>query len=85
MKFSIERDSIYFVYLKPNTFCCKCLSQARRVGYGLWVKVFNATFDNISVISWRSVLLVVENEILPTLSSSNPPLFMINVCIKPGE
>ena len=24
--------------------------------------VFNATFNNISVISWRSVLLVEENE-----------------------
>jgi hypothetical protein len=60
MKFSIERDSIYIVYLILNTFYCKCLHQARRVGYGLWVKVFNATFDNISIISWRSVLLVVE-------------------------
>jgi hypothetical protein len=25
------------------------------------VMVFNATFNNISVISWRSVLLVEEN------------------------
>ena len=25
--------------------------------------VFNATFDNISVISWRSVLLVEETEV----------------------
>ena len=27
---------------------------------GLWFKVLNATFNNISVISWRSVLLVEE-------------------------
>jgi hypothetical protein len=27
------------------------------------VKVFNATFNNISVISWRSVLLVEETEV----------------------
>ena len=27
--------------------------------YG-WYMVFNATFNNISVISWRSVLLVEE-------------------------
>jgi len=27
---------------------------------GVKVMVFNATFDNISVISWRSVLLVEE-------------------------
>ena len=26
----------------------------------IWVMVFNATFNNISVISWRSVLLVEE-------------------------
>jgi len=25
-----------------------------------WVMVFNATFNNISVISWQSVLLVEE-------------------------
>ena len=28
------------------------------VGNGVSVMVFNATFNNISVISWRSVLLV---------------------------
>jgi hypothetical protein len=27
---------------------------------GLWDMVYNATFNNISVISWRSVLLVEE-------------------------
>jgi len=30
----------------------------------MWVRVFNATFNNISVISWRSVLLVEETGIL---------------------
>jgi hypothetical protein len=29
-------------------------------GFG-WFMVFDATFNNISVISWQSVLLVVEN------------------------
>jgi uncharacterized DUF497 family protein len=29
---------------------------------GLWLIVFNATFNNISVISWRSVSLVEETE-----------------------
>ena len=29
-------------------------------GLWLWFMVFNATFKNISVISWRSVLLVEE-------------------------
>jgi len=27
------------------------------------VMMFNATFNNISVISWRSVLLMEENEV----------------------
>jgi hypothetical protein len=27
---------------------------------GVWVAVFNTTFNNISLISWRSVLLVEE-------------------------
>jgi len=28
-----------------------------------WFMVFNATFNNISDISWRSVLLVEETEV----------------------
>jgi hypothetical protein len=28
--------------------------------FGLWFMVFNDTFNNISAISWRSVLLVGE-------------------------
>jgi hypothetical protein len=27
---------------------------------GVWVMVFNATFNNILAVSWRSVLLVKE-------------------------
>jgi hypothetical protein len=30
------------------------------LGVGVMVMMFNATFNNISVISWRSVLLVEE-------------------------
>jgi hypothetical protein len=29
----------------------------------VWLIVFNATFNNISVISWRSVLLVEETRV----------------------
>ena len=29
----------------------------------VWFVVFNATFNNISVISWRSVLLVEETRV----------------------
>jgi hypothetical protein len=28
-----------------------------------WFMVFNATFNNISVIAWKSVLLVEETEV----------------------
>jgi hypothetical protein len=38
-------------------------------GYGLWFMVFNATFNNISVISCQSVLLAEENR----SSGRNPP------------
>jgi len=30
----------------------------------VWFMVFNTTFNNISVILWRSVLLVEETEVL---------------------
>ena len=36
------------------------LSRVVCIGCGWWLMVFNATFTNISVISWRSVLLVKE-------------------------
>jgi len=31
------------------------------VGWFGWFMVFNATFNNISVISWRSILRVITN------------------------
>jgi hypothetical protein len=31
--------------------------------YKCWVMVFNATFNNISVLSWRSVVLVDETRV----------------------
>jgi hypothetical protein len=38
--------------------------QLLRVNIGeLWIMVFSATFNNISVISWRSVLLVEETRL----------------------
>jgi hypothetical protein len=32
-------------------------------GQSVWLMVFNATFNNISVTSWRSVLLVEETRV----------------------
>ena len=37
-----------------------CLSDHETKAMGLWFMVFNANFNNISVISWRSDLLVEE-------------------------
>jgi hypothetical protein len=34
----------------------------------VWFMVFNATFNNISVISWQSVLLVEETTNLPQVT-----------------
>jgi hypothetical protein len=33
-------------------------------GFRVWIMVFSATFENISAISWRSVLLVEERKSL---------------------
>jgi hypothetical protein len=45
----------------PNTFYYVLSSEER--GLGGRVMVFNATFNNISVISWRSFLLVQETRV----------------------
>jgi hypothetical protein len=39
---------------------CKNKKYINDIGLEVRVMVFNATFNNISVISWQSVLLVVE-------------------------
>jgi hypothetical protein len=46
MFYSISHDQL-------NVLVCQSLGL-------VWFMVFNATFNNISVISWRSVLLVQE-------------------------
>ena len=38
---------------------------------GFWTMVFNTTFNNISDISWRSVLLVVETRVV----GEKPPTY----------
>jgi hypothetical protein len=49
-------DCLYYVCFKLIN-----LLVPRRMMYNrVMVMVFNATFNNISVISWRSVLLVEE-------------------------
>ena len=54
--------NVQFIYLFIHLFIYLSihLLKPQNVLYGLWFIAFNATFNNISVISWRSVLLVEE-------------------------
>jgi hypothetical protein len=50
-------------FLKKSQNVCECtvlINQLLWFYLGLGFMVFNATFNNISVIAWRSVLLVEE-------------------------
>jgi len=49
------------VYIFVTDIEFASVSMIFRLGFGfVWFMVFNATFNNIAVISWRSVLLVKE-------------------------
>jgi hypothetical protein len=50
------------VYVFSRTIVCEITKLVRNVPLAVRVMVFNATFDNISVILWGSVLLVDELE-----------------------
>jgi hypothetical protein len=57
------------------------------LGFRLGFMVFNATFNNISVISWRSVLLVVETvgpgeNHRPLKEKSSSVIYFCNYLIK---
>ena len=47
-------------YKKKQEQCNLQVSQSKRVGRLVCFMVFNVPFNNISVISWRSVLLLKE-------------------------
>ena len=57
----------YSVQIKVLSMCEKNYSVLIRVPflfqYRFWFMVFNATFNNISVISWGSILLMEETGI----------------------
>jgi len=60
----MEYGNFLFHSKNRDTFFYEIYFQLRRVK-GLWVRVmvFNTTFNNISVISWRSALLVEATRI----------------------
>jgi hypothetical protein len=58
------------LYTHNNDFECNMMKREAKV----WVMVFNATFNNITVISWRSVLLVKETGV----PGENPGLSQVN-------
>jgi hypothetical protein len=53
----IERKNIYIKIIYKHIYKCEI---GFTTDWLIWFMVFNATFNNISVISWRSVLLVEE-------------------------
>jgi len=53
------RNNVLLLVLEIYIFCGDFFG-------GLWVIVFNATCNNISAISWRSVLLVWNRRKPPT-------------------
>jgi len=68
---SVHKHSVKSMPAKKNieniettlfTWVLTCWIWIHRFGLGLF-KVFNATFNNISVISWRSVLLEEETSV----------------------
>ena len=66
-KLPIETDRQNTIIIdRANGICAKCDNltigdEYHYIMVGLvWCMMFNATFNNISVISWRSVLLVEE-------------------------
>jgi len=61
------------LYTHNKDFECNMMKREAKV----WVMVFSATFNNITVISWRSVLLVKETGEHPGLSQVTDKLFHI--------
>ena len=61
--FQIALDSNNTVLQNTNYYFVCLLSDYVLLLLIIGFMVFNATFNNISVISWRSVLLVEETEV----------------------
>jgi hypothetical protein len=76
---------ILILFKEPSWPCVPTRNETwtRLIGFGRLVGfiVFNATFNNISVISWRSVLLVEENGNLVHVSFWVSALFVSFILI----
>ena len=65
-RFQPTRRPVIFLQLSAFSFSMGKLLECLRLDLiiRLWFMVFKATFSNISVISWQSVLLVENTEVL---------------------
>jgi len=63
---SCDKNNNVVISLPPlinSVVGCKCYLNRMNMWVTVRVMVFNATFNNISVISWWSVLLVEETRV----------------------
>ena len=51
---------LFYLHKQDTEIISSALNQKMHFSISVCLMVFNATFNNISVISWRSVLLVEE-------------------------
>ena len=81
LKVYLRNDDYYFIIFLIIKRVLKYLTYARifSAPFRVRVMVFNATFDNISVIWWRSGLLVLDRRKPPTLPQVTEKLYHIMV------
>ena len=78
-----KRDNVHFTpiygnrFNLPQTFQGMVVSSSGLRNHVGWFMVFNATFNNISVILWQSVLLGEETEKTIDLSQVTDKLYHI--------